>query len=192
MYIKATVLSFVVLSFLGCSTMSPYSQQSPINDALKTCGLGYTTEANLAFNAAYKDAEKNHSLDFKAGMQESLNTQIMAFANNAKDNNNSKEIIEMIKNSQECMIKVLDANRPMTRQDHINACKNSLQASVSGTNKLWPNVKNYFYHEELSKKYNNGIVMYAYVDTGGSSSYGGYYLCEISNGQYIGFQPIYQ
>ena len=34
--------------------------------------------------------------------------------------------------------------------------------------------------------------MYAYVDTGGSSSYGGYYLCEISNGQYIGFQPIYQ
>lgn len=186
---KGTFILLSSLFLVGCSIKSVEPEDVQIDRAIKSCTLGYekVEEVNLAFMSAYKYADKNYNLDFKAGMKESLTTSIMTFASTSKDNNNSKEVIELIKRTQDCVIQKLDANRPLTRSDLLKQCRDDIQARLSGYNKGYPLVRSHVYVPNHPKNSDTTLVINAYIDHGGSDSYRGLYLCEIKDNKYIDF-----
>ncbi|MBS4068992.1 MAG: hypothetical protein A2525_06435 [Sulfurimonas sp. RIFOXYD12_FULL_36_11] len=183
------VILLVVGLCLGCSSaMSPYSPYySPIDEAIKACSLGYTTELKSVVTVAYNNTEaKKADINFEAGMKEELNSQIMLFANN-NANRNNKDLIDLIKKTQDCVINEIDKKRLKTRKDFIYECKEDLQKRVAGKNGNWPEVKDYSFVPNHSKNSETSIVMSAYIDYTGSKSYRGLFACEIKNNQYYDF-----
>ena len=82
--LNSLVILLKVGLFVGCSSaISPYSSSSPVDEAIKACSLGYTTDLKSVVTVAYNNTEaKKADISFEAGMKEELNSQIMLFANN--------------------------------------------------------------------------------------------------------------
>lgn len=186
--LKGTFILLSSLFMVGCSIKSVEPEDVQIDRAIKSCTLGYekSEEVNLAFMSAYKYADKNYNLDFKASMKESLTTSIMTYASTSKDNN-SKEVIELIKRTQDCVIQKLDANRPLTRGDLLKQCRDDIQARLSGYGNGGPVVRNHEYVPDHLDNSDTTLVMNAFIDYKGSNSFRGTYLCKIQDNKYIDF-----
>lgn len=187
---KSFILASILLS--GCSAMSPYSSKSPVDEALKGCGLGYSTDVAAIVTAAYDISEKNGGIDFKASLKENLNTQIMAFATNAEVNKSvdSEQLISLIKGTQECVVNAIDANRPKTRAEFVAECADDLQNKVAGKGKKWPLVKETFpatKHPDFSE---SNLLITAFVDHGGRNSYNVLVACDVKDGKYQGLEIL--
>lgn len=168
-----SILSITLLA--GCSSISPYTQKSPIDDGLKACGLGYSTEAGGAFKAAYQFAENTKGLDFEAKMKEGLETQITSLAKTEKftEKLNSKDLVGLIQSTQECVIKFTEAYRPKTRSELISDCMTDLQKRLSGNGSTTRvvSVKNWIVKNDHPRSTDENPIVTAYVDS--FSSYGG-------------------
>lgn len=182
---------FFFITLSGCSTMFSSSQQSPVDEALKACGLGYSTEASTIFNAAYQYAERKGNADFAAKMKEGLQTQIMSFATSANISKNASpdKLIDLVKSTQDCVVKFAEAYRPKTRSELLYDCRNDLQKRVSGDGD-WPKVKNWHVVKNNPNYSNNNLVMAAFIDAGGTNSRNVLVACEIKNNKYYGLDPL--
>ncbi|MGM0542933.1 MAG: hypothetical protein ACQERP_03495 [Pseudomonadota bacterium] len=189
---KGAYLSLFVALIAGCSSLSPYGSKSPVDQALKSCGLGYSTEAGALVEGAYKLAERQADASFKAAFQDSLSTQIMTFANNAReaDSENYAKVIDLVKSTQQCVIETVDAYRPKTRADLLSDCSADLQNKVAGNGESWPKIKRTFPVTDHEKFSDENLVMRAFVDTGGSSSYHILVGCRVEGNAYQGLEVI--
>lgn len=184
---------FIFLS--GCSSISPYKNSSPVDEALKACGLGYSTEAGGIIEAAYNVTMQTGGINFKTSLKENLNTQVMAFASGMKLNNavDSDKLIELIKGTQQCVINNIDANRVKTRSELISECSDDLQNRVAGYGKKWPLVKEIFpvvKHPDFSDE---NLVITVFVDHGGRSamnSFDALVACKIKENQYYDLELL--
>lgn len=186
------ILTLVVILLSGCSSISPYSGKSPVDDALKACGLGYSSEAGAVVKAAYNISEKSGGIDFSTSLKENLNTQIMAFASIAVSTGqaNQESVVALLKGTQECVVNTISASKPKTRAELLSDCADDLQNKVAGKGKKWPEVKQTFpvtQHPDFSE---NKLIMTAFVDRGGSSSYSLLVSCNIKDEKYQGLEVI--
>ncbi len=183
---KFIYYTLIPLFLSGCSNLSPYNKESVIDDALKLCGLGYQTQAGMMLKSAYDYAEKKGGVDIGASMQESLETQVTALAK-TQPGDKSWEVVSF---AQKCVIDYVETYKPKTRKDLLMECRDDLQDRVAGKGKSWPAVKNWQVVKDHERNSDDFIVMYAYVDTGGSSSYHTLTGCEIEENQYIGLESL--
>jgi hypothetical protein len=142
---KSSVALLLLLSLLGCSAISPYSKQTPVDEALKACGLGYSAEVGGAFKAAYQYAENSKGLDFEAKMKEGLETQVISLAKSEKfiEKTDSKDLIGLVTSTQECVIKYTKAFRPKSRSEILSDCMLDLEKRVTGNGKQVAMVKDW-------------------------------------------------
>lgn len=162
-YLLTFFLSFLLL---GCSSISPYSKASPVDEALKACGLGYSAEVGGAFKAAYQYAENNKGLDFEAKMKEGLETQIISLAKSEKfaEKADSKELMALVKGTQECVIKYTQAYRPKSRSEILADCMSDLEKRVTGNGKLVARVENWIVLKDHPKFSDENPVISVVVD----------------------------
>ncbi|MCS3470935.1 hypothetical protein M2401_004693 [Pseudomonas sp. JUb42] len=129
---------FTLLFLSACSGLSPYSSVTPVDQAIKACGLGYSTEAGAVFKGAYQvantDTDKSQGVDFTAKMQESLNTQVGSILTTKEvaGRMESKDLAAVITGTQTCVVNLTAAYRPNTRSDLVNLCVKDLQKRISG------------------------------------------------------------
>lgn len=176
----------LLISLAGCSGLSPYRDVAPVDIALKTCGLGYSTEVGPVFKLAYEYAAAKGSVDFSGQMRENLDTQIASIAKNDAFSKgmDSKDKLALIQKTQDCVIKYTDALRPKTEGELVGACMADLQNRVAGNGKDWPVVKNWNLLRDHPKTSGNAPIVSAYVDTGGSASYWLKVQCKWHDGRY--------
>lgn len=151
---------------LGCSSISPYSKASPVDEALKACGLGYAAEVGGAFKAAYQYAENTKGLDFEAKMKEGLETQVISLAKSDKfvEKVDSRELVGLIKGTQECVIKYTQAYRPKSRSEILADCMSDLEKRVTGNGKLVARVENWIVLKDHPKFSDENPVISVVVD----------------------------
>ncbi len=126
-------LLLAALSLSGCSGLSPYRTVGPVDQAIKACGLGYSTDVTAAFKGAFQyaaDANKSKGVDFSASMSDSLKTQIAAMLDSKELG--SKERADIISNTQACVVRLSNAYRPKTRSELVKTCVDDLQDRVEG------------------------------------------------------------
>ncbi|SGY86519.1 Argininosuccinate lyase-Arginosuccinase [Moritella viscosa] len=172
--------------------MSSYGSKSPVDEALKSCGLGYSSEVGAVFKAAYDLSKKTGGSDFKASLTENLNTQVMAFATNAEVNKSvdGNALVSLIKSTQECVINSIDAARPKTRSDFVAQCADDLQNKVAGKGKTSPLIKQTFVATKHPDFSDDNLLITALVDHGGSKSYRVLVACNVSDNIYQGLDII--
>ncbi len=125
-------LLLTAMSLSACSGLSPYRSVGPVDQALKACGLGYSTEVGAAFKGAfqYADANMSKGIDFSASMKDSLNTQVALMLESKELG--SKERADVISKTQACVVQLSDAYRPKARNELVNACIKDVQGRVAG------------------------------------------------------------
>lgn len=163
---KYSLVFVLSVLLLGCSSISPYSKASPVDEALKACGLGYSAEAGGAFKAAYQYAENNKGLDFEAKMKEGLETQIISLAKSEKfaEKADSKDLMALVKGTQECVIKYTQAYRPKSRSEILADCMSDLEKRVTGNGKLVARVENWIVLKDHPKFSDENPVISVVVD----------------------------
>lgn len=163
---KSSLVFLLSLLLLGCSSISPYSKASPVDEALKACGLGYAAEAGGAFKAAYQYAENTKGLEFEAKMKEGLETQIISLAKSEKfvEKADSKELMALVKGTQECVIKYTQAYRPKSRSEILADCMSDLEKRVTGNGKQVAMVKNWIVLKDHPKYSDENPVISVTVD----------------------------
>lgn len=166
MRILTLTLSISLLS--ACSTISPYAAKTPVDEALKICGLGYSTEVGGVFHAAYQYAEGKGGADFSAKMQEGLETQLTALAKN--ENFGSKlgegEMFKIIQTQQKCVVDYASSLRPKTRGELVSECMSDLQRRLSGNGSMKKavNIKNWIVNSQHGKHTDTDPVVSAVAD----------------------------
>jgi len=146
--------------------MSPYSRSSPVDEALKACGLGYSAEIGGAFKAAYQYAEGSGGLDFEAKMKEGLETQIVSVTRSEVflEKADTKEIVSLLKGTQECVIKYAQAFRPRSRSEILYECMSDLERRVTGNGKVSARVENWVVLKDHPKYSEDNPVVSVDVD----------------------------
>lgn len=163
---KFSLVSLLSLVLVGCSSMSPYSKTSPVDEALKACGLGYSAEVGGAFKAAYQYAESTKGLNFEAKMKEGLETQVISLAKSEKfaEKADSKELVTLIKGTQECVVKYTQAYRPKARSEILADCMADLEKRVTGNRKLVARVENWIVLKDHPKFSDENPIVSVIVD----------------------------
>lgn len=145
MRIAAFILFTVFLS--GCSGTGVAQKDSPVDQALKICGLGYNTELSGAFKAAFEYADSSGGLNFEGKMREGLETQLGSLSANKTfvDGLEEGELFKLVKQQQDCVVKYTASLRPTTESERLNLCMNDLKTRLSGNGnrRTSVNVKNW-------------------------------------------------
>lgn len=167
-FMKKLIACLNLILLAGCSAQKLFDRNDPIDNALKACGLGYSTEAGGIFRAAYRYAEKEGGLDFEAKMAEGIETQVGAISKSDAFNKgtSSSDKIDLIKSTQNCVIKYTETYKPKTQNDLINECMADLQQRSAGigTMRTVITVKNWTIHKNHPKYSEENPVVYAQID----------------------------
>ncbi|MGL6349089.1 MAG: hypothetical protein ACRC2U_04405 [Aeromonas sp.] len=184
-------LSIVLLS--GCATSHSFDRNDPIDNALKACGLGYTSEASGVFRAAYNYADKEGSADFSAKMAEGIETQVGALTKNETFSNSvsSKDKIDLIKSTQNCVVKFTDVYRPRNQNDLVKECMMDLQqrSEGMGSTKRGISVRNWIVNKKSPEYSEESPVVNAQL-VSYPSTYDVIVKCHSKNYVYTGLAPI--
>lgn len=186
--IRAVVTgSFVVIlmGLQGC-VQSPTKLSDPVDIALKTCGMGISTQSANVFKAAYELAQKKGSVDFSATMSQGIDTQEATVLKQLGDKSpdSTKAILGEIKNVRECVISQSALLRPPSRLDLLEQCRLNVQNRLSppgpvvlGTLRFWTQSPN-----DPEYKYDTP-VMRGIFDVGGADSFPVREKCDIRGGR---------
>lgn len=193
---KYLTACFYLVLLAGCSTPKTFDRGDPIDNALKACGLGYSSEAGGAFRAAYKYADKEGGADFEAKMVEGLDTQIGALGKNEAFNSgvSSSDKIDLIKSTQNCVIKYTETYRPKNQNDLIKECMTDLQKRAAGIGSITMGitVKNWIVHKNHPKYNEENPVVYAQIDKHSTLNPVSEVMvqCKSANDTYNGFEHV--
>lgn len=187
---------FVLIFLAGCSSQSSFDRGDPIDNALKACGLGYSSDVGGAFRAAYEYADKEGKADFEAKMIEGLETQIGSLSKNKTFNQgmSSTDKVDLIKSTQNCVIKYTDTYRPKNRSDLVKECMSDLQQRAMGIGSMRTviTVKNWIVNKDHPNYSDENPVVYAELDK--HSTYNPItkvmVQCKSTNYTYNGFEFV--
>lgn len=188
---RLTIIAAVV--FLNACSSITSSRDTPIDDAIKLCGLGYSSDAQAVVKAAYALSDNSGSADFGAELKENLNSQVMQFATHANISSSEDKtpLITLINKTQDCVVNYVEKTRPLTRQSLINQCREDLQLNMSGKNDTFPRVKYAVAavnHPDFSE---TNVIMYAHLEERSSSdNVNIYVVCEVRNNKYYGLSIL--
>lgn len=177
--------SVALIGLLGC-VQSPTKLTDPVDIALKTCGMGISTQSAFVFKAAYELAQKTGSVDFSATMSQGIDTQEASVLKQLGDKSpdSTKAIVEEIRNVRECVISQSTLLRPPSRLDLLEQCRLNVQNRISppgntswGTLRLWTQSP-----DDPEYKYDMP-VMHGVFDNGGANSFPVREKCDIRGGK---------
>ena len=128
---------------LGCSHSA--IETDPVNSALKSCGMGLSSQTAYVFKTAYEIAVKKSSADFSLSMNQSVDTQEASLLKQLdKSPESTKAILGEVKSFRECVIAQSAALRPASRLDLLEQCRLNIQGRLSppgntsyGTLRYW-------------------------------------------------------
>ena len=193
-------MKYVVLAFLsllvGCTSQQMIDRTDPIDNALKACGLGYSSEAGLAFRAAYKYADKEGGADLQAKMNEALETQVVSLSKsqNFTEGMTSKDKIDLIKSTQNCVVTFSETYRPNTRSELVRECMVDIQerASGIGSRRQVITVKNWGVKTEHPLYEDENPIVYVELDRHSTRNRisSGLVRCKSNNYEYEGIEPV--
>lgn len=149
-------MKFVAYGFVVCLSTgltacapAPTHMTDPVDIALKTCGLGVSTQSANVFKAAYEIAAKKSSVEFNRTMSQSIDTQeaVVLKAIGEKSPEAAKAVLAEIKDMRECVLSQASALRPSSRQDLLEQCRKDVEHRISpdpnvheGTLRYWSQV----------------------------------------------------
>ncbi|MBE93839.1 hypothetical protein [Marinobacter sp.] len=188
--------SFSLLVLVGCASQKAIDRTDPIDNALKACGLGYSSEAGLIFRAAYQYAEKEGGADFEAKMNEGLETQIVSLSKsqNFNEGMSSKDKVDLIKSTQNCVVTFSETYRPNTRSELVRECIADLQERVSGigSRRQVITAKNWSVRTEHPLYEDENPVVYVELDSHSTHNRisSGLVHCKSNNYKYEDVEPL--
>jgi hypothetical protein len=188
----AASICLVTFFLTACVASNPYKSDDPVDQALKICGLGYSSQATTLYSGAYAFATKQGGVDFETKMNEYLKTQTIAmFESMPLKGKDELEIARQeIEASRDCVLNLIEKNRPKTRGDFVSACIYDLKNRVGDTGSGYPKVKNWSVLESHAKNSDDSIVVAAFVDVGGSASKWTTILCRVKDNRYEDLVPV--
>lgn len=187
------VVAFIIVLLNGCSSISPYGGVTPIDEAIKLCGLGYSSDAQAVVKAAYAISDNSKNIDFGAELKENLNSQVMQFVthSNISSSEDKTPLINLINKTQNCVVDYVEKTRPLTRQRIIEQCREELQINLAGKGNRYPIVRNTIAvldHPDYSE---NNVIMYAYMQHRSSrDNYNVLISCEVKDNKYYGLSVV--
>lgn len=188
---RLTIIGTVI--FLNaCSSVTAY-KNNPIDDAIKLCGLGYSSDAQAVVKAAYTLSDNSGSADFGAELKENLNSQVMQFATHANISSSEDKtpLITLINKTQDCVVSYVEKARPLTRQNIVNQCREDLQLNMAGKNGKFPRVKYATAAVTHPNFSDTNVIMHAYLEEQYSrDSINIFVACEIRDNKYYGLSIL--
>lgn len=181
-----TTLIFLMASLSACASNNPYKTDDPVDQALKICGLGYSSQSAVLYKGAYAFALKQGGAEFETQMNEYLKSQTTAMYESLKPTGKDElDIVQKeIESNRACVLSLIEKNRPKTRSDFVSSCMTDLKGRVGDTGNNYPKVLNWSVVELHPLNTANNIVVNAFVNTGGSSSYWTTVACRVRNNVY--------
>lgn len=170
----------------ACASHNPYNNDDPVDQALKICGLGYSSQSANLYKGAYSFAVAQGSAEFESKMNDYLKSQTTAMyeAMQPKDKEGFEVVQKEVEANRACVLSLIEKNRPKTRSDFVNSCVADLKKRVGDIGNGYPKVMNWAVVETHPKNSENNIVVNAFVNTGGTSSYWQTMACQIKNNRY--------
>ena len=133
MHHLARVLCVGVAVATSACAPTPTRLTDPVDVALKTCGLGISTQSANVFKAAYEIAAKKSSVEFNRTMSQSIDTQeaVVLKAIGEKSPEAAKGVLAEIKDMRECVLSQTSALRPASRLDLLEQCRKDVEHRIS-------------------------------------------------------------
>lgn len=183
--ISRIFLFVICIQAAGCAT--GFDRDDPIDQALKLCGLGYSTGNADSLSAAVQYAERQGGMNVEAATNEYFETQALALAGRAAHQSGDMTILrEEARDQRECAVKTLIGLRPKTQSQLEAACVEDLQRKVATAgSKTYPKVRNAI-RVEHPKVSGDDFAMSVFVDHRGTSSYSALIQCDVHKGGYDG------
>lgn len=181
----------LVFILSACTAQNPYNPEDPVDQSLKICGLGYSSEAANLYRGAYDVSKFKSNVEFEASMKQSLKTQLTAMYETLRptDKDGLKAISDQIDASRACVLTQIDNRKPKTRSEFVNQCMNDLKKRVGDTGNGYPQIKYFAVDENHPLNSTDNMVVRYYLDSGGSDSRSGSVVCKIKNNQYYDLIP---
>lgn len=120
------------LEVAACAPVAPRTTD-PVDLALKTCGLGVSTQSANVFKAAYEVAAKKSSVEFNRSMSQSIDTQeaVVLKAIGEKSPDAAKAVLAEIKDLRECVLTQTSELRPSSRMELLEQCRKDIEHRIS-------------------------------------------------------------
>lgn len=188
---RLTIIGAVI--FLNACSSITANRDTPIDDAIKLCGLGYSSDAQAVVKAAYALSDNSGSADFGAELKENLNSQVMQFATHANISSSEDKtpLISLINKTQDCVVNYVEKTRPLTRQSIINQCREDLQLNMAGKNDTYPRIKYAVAVVDHPDYSETKVIMHAFLEERFSSDNRNIYVaCEIRDNKYYGLSIL--
>ncbi|WP_460368926.1 hypothetical protein ACOYXF_23790 [Pseudomonas sp. Tul1A2] len=177
-----TILCLISISLIqGCSH-SPV-ETDPVNSALKSCGMGLSTQTAYVFKTAFEVAEKKGSADFSLSMNQSVDTQEASLLKQMdKSPDSTKAILGEVKSFRECVIAQSAALRPASRLDLLEQCRVNIQNRISPPGNTSYGTLRYWNQRPKDPRYTNDVpIMGGIFDNG--PGFPVLVQCDIRNGK---------
>ncbi|MFZ3387874.1 hypothetical protein [Buttiauxella gaviniae] len=188
---KVIITSLLTISLSACVAKNPYNSDDPVDQSLKICGLGYSSEAANLYRGAYDFSQKKVNVEFETSMKQSLKTQLTSMYEAMKptDKDSLKSISDQIDASRSCVLTQIDNHRPRTRSELVTQCMDDLKKRVGDTGNGYPAIRYYAVDERHTMNSVDNIVVRFDLEFGGSNNKQGMVSCKVRNNQYYDLIP---
>lgn len=179
---------FVFLGMIlmtGCASQR-ISSEDQVNRALKICGLGINAKAADAYKAAFDAASQKGTLSFENEASQAIDTQIGILLKQAelKSDSTFRIAVEEIRATRECVLKQIEAIRPITRAELLEQCRLDVQRRLSPPGQRGFGVVRYWNQATGNISDNDIVQMRGVFDVGGADSFPITVKCDIRNGTF--------
>lgn len=177
----------IIISMMGsgCVTQSPYHSSDPVDQALKVCGLGYSSEAAMLYRGAYQMTNKQASAEFETKFSQNLETQMTSMFKSFKpsDGSSMKIVSEQINESRDCVLSQINSYREPSRSDLVSKCITDFKKRVGDTGNGYPYVRDWTVLENDPRNSRNNLVV-GFVFSQGGPNIPGKIICKIKDNKY--------
>jgi len=167
--VRILVLITIFSALFGCAGLETNNKTSPVDEALKFCGFGYNSELGGMLEASYKYADKSDSsAEFGAKLEKGLETQLSAMVKNETftEKLGEGEMLQLLREQQQCAKDYLINSRPNTRKDLLKVCMDDLQERLAGngSRRKVVSVRNYLVYASHSMHSEESPVVALTID----------------------------
>jgi len=175
----------IIIMVSGCVTQSPYNSSDPVDQALKICGLGYSSEAAMLYRGAYQITNKQASAEFETKFSQNLETQMTSMFKSFKPSEGSsmKIVSEQINESRDCVLSQINSYREPSRSDLVSQCITDFKKRVGDTGNGYPYVRDWTVLESDPRNSKNNLVV-GFIFSQGGPNIPGKIICKIKNNKY--------
>lgn len=180
---KLSALCLIALTLVqGCSHSAV--ETDPVNTALKSCGMGLSTQTAYVFKTAFEVAQKKGAADFSLNMNQSVDTQEASLLKQMdKSPESTKAILGEVKSFRECVIAQSSALRPATRLDLLEQCRVNMQNRISPPGNVSYGTLRYWNQRPNDPRYTYDTPIMGGIFDNGGPGFPVLVQCDIRNGK---------